>query len=299
MTVLVPLLVAAGIVPAIPQSGDCHPIDSESVLARDVAPLAPGFARLPEDFLIGYVEPTGAPKVFRGADLERIAKNRGVELQGLEDLCLERRTFVVPGPSIAEAMRKNIKNPAAKIEILFSTQQAVPTGEIVFPKSGIQLPAAPEVTWRGYVQSGTGARYPISARARITVPVHRVIAGADLVPGKPIEKEQIRVEESEDSPFEEGFIEAENEAIGLVAKGTIFKGSSIRGSQVAAPPDVARGDTVRVDVFAGNAHLTLEARAEASGMKGSTITVRNVATGKDFQAKVTGKGQVRVGGVTE
>lgn len=299
MTVLVPLLVAAGIVPAIPQSGDCHPIESESVLARDVAPLVPGFARLPEDFLVGYVEPSGTPKVFRGADLERIAKNRGVELQGLEDLCLERRTFVAPAPSIAEAMRRTLNNPAVKIEILSSTQQPVPTGEIVFPRSGVQPPAAPEVMWRGYVQSGTAAKYPIWVRARITVPAHRVIAATDLVPGKPIEKEQIHVDEAEDSPFEESFIQAENEAVGLVAKATIFKGSAIRKSQVAVPADVARGDMVHVDVFAGNAHLTLEARAEMSGMKGSTITVKNLATGRDFQAKVTGKGQVTVGGVTE
>jgi len=299
MTVLVPLLVAAGIVPAIPQAGDCHPIDSESVLARDVAPLVPGFARLPGDFLVGYVESTGAPKVFRGADLERIAKNRGVELQGLDDLCLERRTFIVPPQSIVEAMRKTIDNSAAKIEILTSLQQPVPTGEIVFPKSGVQPPAAPEVMWRGYVQSGTAARYPIWARARITIPVHRVIAAADIVPGKLVEKGQIRVDEAEDSPFEEGFIQAEDEAVGMVAKATIQKGSSIRKSQVAIPADVARGDMVQVDVFAGNAHLRLEARAETSGMKGSTITVRNLSTNKDFQARVTGKGQATVGGVTE
>lgn len=299
MTVLVPLLVAAGIVPAIPQTGDCHALDSEAVLARDVAPLVPGFARLPGDFLVGYVESTGAPKVFRGADLERIARNRGVELQGLEDLCLERRTFIVPPQGIVEAMRKTIDNPAVKIEILTSLQQPVPTGEIVFPKSGVQLPAAPEAMWRGYVQSGTAARYPIWARARITVPVRRVIAAADFTPGKLIEQGQVRIDEAEDSPFEEGYIQAENEAVGMVTKATIPKGSSIRKSQVAVPADVARGDTVQIDVFAGNAHLRLEARAETSGMKGSTITVRNLSTGKDFQAKVTGKGQATVGGFTE
>jgi len=301
MTFLIPLLVSAGVVPALaPPPGDCRQLDSDAVLARDLAPLVPGFAKLPEDFLVGYVESSGAPRIFHALDLEHIARNRGVILQGLEDLCLERRTFIVPAARIAEAMGKSLGAvPGLKIEITSSTQQPVPTGEVVFPRSGVQPPVGAEVTWRGFVQSGKSATYPVWARARITVTANRVVAAADLRPGTPIQPSQIRVESAEESPFEDGLIRALDDTVGLVAKATIQKGSAIRKSQVAPPLDVARGDLVRLEVYTGNAHLSMEVRAEASGMKGSTITVRNLSSGRDFQARIAGKGQVTVGGLSE
>ena len=295
---------------------DCHQLDSASVFARDVAPLVPGFAQLPGDFLIGYIESSGAPRVFHGADLEHIAKNRGVDLHGLEDLCLARRTFIVPAVLITDAMRKTLGNPPSlKIEITASSPQAVPTGEIVFPRSGVQASlgvqasTGSEVMWHGFVQTsaaptgslqtGKGPTYPVWARVRISVTAARVIAAVDLPPGKPVQSNQIHVESNEESPFEDAFVRAPEEAVGLIAKTPIQKGSAIRKAQVALPVDVTRGDTVRVEVHAGNALLSMEARAETSGMKGSTITVRNMSSGRDFQARVTGKGQVTVGGQTE
>jgi flagella basal body P-ring formation protein FlgA len=301
MTPFLPLLLAAGVAPAAPPvPWDCHALDSESVLARDLAPWVPGFDRLPPDFLAGYIESSGAPRVFHGADLENISKNRGVELHGLADVCLERRTFVVPSALIEAAMRKTLGEVAGlKIEILSSAQQAVPTGEVVFPRSGVQLPVAPEVTWRGMVRSGKGATYPVWARARITATQNRVTAATDLRAGAIIEPNQLLVEASEESPFEDTLVRRAEEAVGLAAKGTIPKGYVIRKSQVAPQMDVARGDVVRVEVYAGNAHLSMEARAETSGMKGATITVRNLSSGRDFQALVSGKGHVTVGGLTE
>ncbi len=301
MTPFLPLLLAAGVAPgAALVPADCHALDSESVLARDLAPLVPGFDRLPPDSLAGYIESSGMPRIFRGADLENIAKNRGVELHGLADVCLERRTLVVPPALIEAAMRKTLGEVAGlKIEILSAAQQAVPTGEVVFPRSGVQLPVAPEVTWRGLVRSGKGATYPVWARARITATLNRVTAATDLRAGAIIEPNQLHVEAAEESPFEDAMVRSAEEAVGLVAKGTIPKGYAIRKSQVAPPMDVARGDVVRVEVYAGNAHLSMEARAETSGMKGATITVRNLSSGRDFQAQVTGKGRVTVGGLTE
>lgn len=307
MTPFLPILLAAGVAPGAAQPPsvvqapyECHALDSDSVLARDLAPLVPGFDRLPPDFLAGYIESSGTPRIFRGADLENISRNRGVELHALPDVCLQRRTFVVPAALIAAAMRKTIGDAAGlKIEILSSSQQAVPTGEVTFPRSGVQLPVAPEVTWRGFVQAGKGASYPIAARARITVNLNRVIAAADFPAGAPVDPSRLRIEPVEESPFEDGFLRGADEAAGMIAKSVIVKGAAIRKTQVTPAMDVARGDMVRVEVYAGNAHLSMEARAETSGMKGATITVRNLTSGRDFQAQVAGKDRVTVGGLTE
>ncbi len=299
MTFLASFLLGAGIIPAVGDAPACLPIDSESVAARDIAPLAPGFERLPGDFLIGFVESSGAPRMFHSADLERIAKNRGVELQGLNDVCVQRRTFVPTAGQIADQIRASLGRADAKIEISASSQQPVPTGEVVFPRSGVQATSGPEVMWRGYVQARSQAKYPVWARVRITVPVQRIVAASNLTVGKPIQSSEITAEAVEASPFEDGFLDSVSQASGMLPRVAIPKGSAIRRAQVAAPMDVSRGDTVRVEVYAGNAHLSLEARAETAGMKGAVITVRNLGSGTAFQATVEGKDQARVGGQAE
>jgi flagella basal body P-ring formation protein FlgA len=294
MTFLIPLFLAA----SLPAAG-CQAIDTQTVVAGDVAALIPAFAQLPADFLLGYVPSSGARRIFRGDELERIAKNRGLDLRGLDDVCFVRRLFVPDAPQIRAAMEKTLGITAVKIEILSSNRNPVPAGEIIFPRAGVQRFSGLEVTWYGYVQGAESARFPVWARARIAAPLNRVVAATDLHPGKPIQKDQVRLEMSEDSPFDDATVRNLNDVVGFLAKMTIANSAPIHKSQVELPMDVARGALVRVDVFAGPAHLSMEARAETAGMKGSFITVRNLSSGREFRAEVTGKDQVIVGGHSE
>jgi len=294
MILLLPFFLATSL-----PAGACQAIDSESVLARDVVPLVPAFAQLPQDFLLGYLPASGAHRIFKGADLERIARNRGLDFAGLEDICLMRRTFIPEPAQIRAAMEKTLGIDGVKIEIVSSSQQPAPTGEIVFPRTGVQRPSGDEITWHGYVRYSEAAKFPIWARARISATMNRVIPAMNLPAGKLIQKSQIRVESCEDSPFNDAIARDLDEVTGLMAKATLPSGAPIRKSQIERPMDVARGDLVRVELFEGLAHLSLEARAETSGMKGATITVRNLSSGRDFRAKVTGKDQVLVGGPAE
>jgi flagella basal body P-ring formation protein FlgA len=289
MTPLIPLFFTAMVA-----GGGCQSIETESVLARDVAAVLPAFAQVPAEFLIGYVPASGAQRIFHAEELERIARNRNIDLHGLEDVCFTRRLFVPDASAIRESMQKALDIPAAKIDILASSRQAVPFGEVVFPRSGVQG-AGPEITWLGYVRGNENTRFPVWARARITAPVPRVVANADLQAGKPIESSQVRIELSEDSPFEQISARSVDDVVGLVPKSTIPRSIPIRKSQIEQPMDVARGSMVRVDVFEGAAHITAEAQAETAGMKGSFVTVRNISSGREFRAEVTGKGQVTVG----
>jgi flagella basal body P-ring formation protein FlgA len=65
-------------------------------------------------------------------------------------------------------------------------------------------------------------------------------------------------------------------------------------SQLSRALEVARGEVVKVEVTAGGAHLLFDGRAETDGVTGKTILVKNLTSGKDFQARVTGKGKVSV-----
>lgn len=289
---MLPFLLAVNSLPA-----GCRPIDTETVVAHDVASVIPAFAQLPNDFLLGYVSASGAPRIFHGSDLERIAKNRSVELHDLPDVCFARRTFLPQPGQIREAMLTELGIPDAKIEVLSSSQHLAPSGELVFPRAGLQVPVAPatDIVWHGYVLYGDNLKFPVWARARITASVTRVVALTDLQPGKPIQANQIRLESCEDSPLDETAARNLDEVIGYLPRTSLKAAVVIRRTQIVRPADVKQGDVIRVDVFAGAAHLMLEARAESAGFKGSTIMVKNVSSGKSFQATVSGKDRAVVG----
>jgi flagella basal body P-ring formation protein FlgA len=293
MTVLLPIILAASTV-----GGGCHAVDSGSVLAQDIVAYVPELAGLNPDFLLGYVQDSGAPRVFSGADLARLARNRGVELPNVSDVCFYRRTFLPRPEEIRDAMLKSIAMPDTEIEILSAPQHPVPSGSLVFPRSGVQGTGR-EVTWQGFVQAREGLKFPISVRARISSKRVCLIAAADLIPRRPIQPGDLAAEPCQDSPFDETAIRDAKDAVGLLAKTRIPKGMTLRKSSIERPLDVGAGDMVRVDVFMGATHLSLQARADTAGMKGSTVTVRNLSTGQTFRGEVTGKDHVSVGGPIE
>jgi flagella basal body P-ring formation protein FlgA len=284
-----PFLLAVSSPPA-----GCLAIDTETVLARDIAAIVPAFSSVPGDFLLGFVATSGVPRIFKGVELERLAKNRGVELKGLPDLCIARRTFVPQPEQIRAAMLEGLGIPGAKIEILSTSDRAVPSGELIFPRTGLQPGLKSEVMWGGYVRVGENGKFPVWARARITATMTRIVATVNIAAGKPIQKDQIRLEACEDSPLDQVSARTLDEVVGYAATTYLKNGLAIRKTQLEHPADVSRGDLVKVEVFAGSAHLVTEGRAETAGLKGASILIRNPVSGKDYWAQVTGKGQVTV-----
>ena len=290
-----PLLMALSGLPA-----GCHTISSNVIVARDVAAVAPGFAQVPADFRIGYVPGSGAPRILHGADLQRLAKNQGVEIPDLPDVCLALHTFIPQPGDIRSAIRETLEDvpgiATAGIEISASSQQPAPFGKLTFPRTGMQRPSGsqPEILWRGYVHHADGD-FPVWARVRIIANMTRVVATANIPGGKPIQKNQVRLESCEDSLLDETTARNLDEVIGYLPKNLLRAYFPIRKTQLSPPPDVAKGGLVDVEVFAGAAHLVVKAKAQADGFKGSTILMRNLASGKDFSAIVAGKNRVTVG----
>ena len=65
-------------------------------------------------------------------------------------------------------------------------------------------------------------------------------------------------------------------------------------TRVAIPPDVLRGEHVRVRVTCGGVLLLFDADAESAGHIGDTVIVRNPGNGRRFIARVEDKGKVFV-----
>lgn len=290
-----PFLMALSALPA-----GCHTISSDMIFARDVAPVIPAFARVAGDFRLGSVSDSGVPRILAGADLQRIARNQGVELVDAPDVCFALRVFVPQAAEIRAALRKSLRDvpgiDTAKIEISSSSQQPVPFGELMFPRSGMQAPSGvqQEIMWRGIVRH-TGGDFPVWAKVRVLANTTRIVATANIPSGKPIQRNQVRLESCEDSLLDETTARNLDEVIGYLPKSVLRADFPIRKSQLAPPADVAKGELVDVEVYAGAAHLVVKAKAQAEGFRGSTIQMQNLSSGKNFPALVVGKNRVRVG----
>jgi flagella basal body P-ring formation protein FlgA len=280
------LLTAAGCL-ALGASGDL-------VTAGDLARAFPPFAAA-GTASAGFAPSPGVRRVFTLAELRRLAARWKVEPAPEREICVERQSAPPDPERFRAAMQAEL--PEAKIEILDHSRGAVPGGELAFPRAGLQRGPAGWI-WRGYVAYAPGKRFPVWAKVRATVPAVRVVAARDLAAGHPIAAEDLAVETREEPPDGETYAAAAAEAEGKLPRRLLKAGTALRPDMLAAAPDVARGESVTVEVEAGAARLRLEGVAQAAGTKGRTIPVRNPESKKVFQAVVIGKGRVSVRALT-
>jgi flagella basal body P-ring formation protein FlgA len=290
----------------VPQVDGCLPIQDDRIFARDVAAAVPVFAGVAADFALGYAPAPGTRRVFRGDALSRLARNQGVSAEmteALPDVCFERAMATLTSEEVLKAMYDawgtgNVTGSDIRMELRSFSPQIAPQGKIVFPRTGLQLPTSSdpqaETVWRGYVLYGNNRRFGISARARITTTTTRVVAVANLAAGEAVREDQVRLESFDTFALDDRPARQLDEVVGYVPRMLIRSGATVLRSQLSRAPEVVRGAVVKVDVTAGGAHLLFEGRAETDGVTGKTILVKNLSSGKDFRARVTGKGMVSV-----
>ncbi len=190
-------------------------------------------------------------------------------------------------------MRKAL--PGATIEVLDISKQPAPAGEMEFRTSGLRRNAASdEATWLGAIRYAPNREFTIWAKVKVAVEAARVVALSDLAPGKPIETAQIKLETRAEFPSQAPLAASLDEALGRYPRALIRAGAEIRRDALEPAKDVRQGDIVEVFVNSGAAHLKFEARAEASGSIGQTISIRNPTSTKRFPAKIEAKGKVSV-----
>jgi flagella basal body P-ring formation protein FlgA len=286
------------IIIALAQTGGCLPAHGRTILARDLAAAIPAFAAAPGDALIGFAPEPGYRRVIRAPELAEIAKAHGVTLKTPAEVCFAWPMMAFDRASVAATMRAALKLPSAHIQIRSIEPGAGPLGRVEFPPDKLQVPPPgierPDVLWRGYVSYGDSQRFPVTARVSITAKVTRVVAVNDLMYGRPIQTGDVRFQSAEDFPLDPSMARTLKDVIGFLPRRLIRAGTPVSKIAISEPPAVAVGDTVRVDVRSGPAHLTLDARAESSAMRGGVVTVRNLASNKLFRARVVGKDEAVV-----
>jgi flagella basal body P-ring formation protein FlgA len=268
-----------------------HP-GSDRILAADFAAAIPALTVPAPAVAVALAPAPGVQRVFRIAELRRMAERLGWNWQPDADICVERPVAPPDPAQFLAAMRQAM--PQADITILDYGRQPVPAGEIEFQPNGLH-PASGGALWTGYVRYAQTHRFALWARVQVLVPVTRLIAAVDLDPGRAITSEQVRAETRPESPPSVQPLSSCEEAVGKWPRTAIRAGTSIRATMLQNPKVVLRGDTVTVEVFNGAAHLELQGLAQGAGAMGETIAVLNPDSHKQFRARVEGKGRVSVG----
>jgi flagella basal body P-ring formation protein FlgA len=295
MTRLVSLLIAlltAGATAFAIVVPTCTTVAGDRITAGDLARTVPGFSSLAPETPLAYAPVPGARRIFRAAEVGRLAERYKVPLEAFGEVCFERVMEVLKPEGVVDAMRQALGNPEARIEVVEMSKFPVPPGEIQFTRSTLPPAAEGPVIWRGFVRYSGDRRFAIWARVRILVRSQKIIATENLAVGSRIDAKQVRVEERDVFPSAEAGIPAVDGIVGKSPRRPISAGSAITSTLLEEPKDVERGQMVEVEVRSGAARLKLEGRAQSAGRTGDAIRVRNLSTGKSFSAHVSAKGQV-------
>jgi flagella basal body P-ring formation protein FlgA len=261
------------------------------ITAGDLAPEFPGLETVASDTALVLAPSPGVARVLHLAELEKIAARLQVEAPRRE-ICIQRA--VAPPDPVRMLAAMHAVLPEARVEILDFSRRPIPEGDMEFPLEGLREGPA-GCFWSGHVRYAGNHLVPIWARVAVKVTLPRVVAAADLQPGQALTGDLVRHEMRDAFPSAAAFPQSAGQVVGRSARVLIRAGSVIRLDQLEASKEVRIGDTVRVDVWNGSAHLKLDARAEASGTLGQMIPVRNPDSQKRFLARVAGKGRVSVG----
>jgi len=264
---------------------------SDHITAGDLAAALPAFQSISPDTLVALAPAPGMRRVFRAPELRQWAARLDAPAPAAGEVCFERPVARLGPERLLEAMRRQL--PAAEIEILDYSRMPAPEGPLEFPVSGLR-PVPGGGFWSGAVRYAGSRRFTIWAKVKVLVAAPRVIAAVDLKPARPVRAADLRLEMRQEFPAG-GFVASIDEAAGRVLRRPVAAGTSLIAQWLDVLQDVARGQTVKVEVWNGGAHLELEAEAEASGSVGEIVPVRNPTSNQRFLARVDGKGRVSVG----
>jgi flagella basal body P-ring formation protein FlgA len=264
---------------------------SSQILARDLAPAWPALLTLAPDTPLAPAPMPGVARVFRPLELRQLAARWHVSQVPGTPLCVARPVKTLDAQRLLDAMRRSW--PAAAIEILDFSRQPAPEGPLEFPRSALRREAGAAL-WNGWIAYAENRRFHVWARVRITESVPRVVAAAELQPGRPVTAAQVIAVTRQEFPAEEPYARSLAEVIGLWPRRPIPAGAALRTDQLTEPKIVLMGESVEVEVRNGGAFVKLEGTAESAGAVGEMVSVRNPSSRQLIRARVLGPGKATV-----
>lgn len=280
----------------------CIQIESDRILATDVAKAEPLFKTVSPDAVLSFGPSVGSRRIVSKRDVERWASRFGLtspeDIQ-IDGLCFERAAHPLGRREVEAAIRRSLPTDRdIRIELVELSKFPVPAGVLEFPLSGAVPPpkSRPDdpFLWHGQLRSDAGGTYGCWARVRLIATRQAVRMKVDLGQGENLDVSDLEISSAPTCPLLNSKDERIQDYAGLVLKRRLRAGTVLTRAMVVSPPDIARGSLVLVKVVAGATHLTLEAQAESDGYTGRRIVLSNIESKRHFQGTVQADGTVLV-----
>ncbi|MGP8248272.1 MAG: flagellar basal body P-ring formation chaperone FlgA [Bryobacteraceae bacterium] len=264
---------------------------ADRIEARDLIAVYPELAAAAGETALAPAPEPGYTRVFRGPELRRLAARFAVPVPPDREICFTRKTVPVDPARLLDAMQRSL--PEARVELLDYSRQPAPEGPFHFdPRT---LRGSPAVAiWPGWVEYAANRRFTMWAKVKLNLKMRRVVAVANLLPGRPIPAAAVTETLVDALPSGVPYLASATAAIGRWPRVAVPAGVAVRADQLEPARPVMCGQTVTVEVVAEGARLELEAQAEAAGDIGDVVAVCNPSSHKRFLARVMGPGKVSV-----
>jgi len=237
--------------------------------------------------------------------LKSVTNNQNIVFNGAKFCDVAARSGLVSADSLKNLMLKEVRlrmpaNLKEGKDWNFETQK-VPNN-IAAPERGgkILISLSPQFAGIGQEMATVQIFNDKKVISKYTIPftVHRFEYIAEMKnairKGETIEEKDFEMVWQETTFQKRKIIKKANEAIGRTAIRTLKAGEPLVDNALSTPYAVKAGDAVKLFAKFGDAIVQTNAIAQKNAFKGQTISVRNVDTGKDIMATVSGSGEAWV-----
>lgn len=172
----------------------CIEVDGDRILAKHLAAVSPELASVPADAAFGPAPRPGIDRRIRPAELQAFGRRAGVEIASVGDICVQGKLRqITTGEAVAalERVYGALTASTARVQVAAVSQRPVPAGKLIFPAGAWAREGTETIRWRGYVESSSGARYPVWASVHVEegvtiqrpvrVATHRDVRAGDRV----------------------------------------------------------------------------------------------------------------------
>jgi flagella basal body P-ring formation protein FlgA len=143
------------------------------------------------------------------------------------------------------------------------------------------------------------ANKPNAKHIRLTGRIHKLIqipvVNRRLSRGEIVQKNDIKWINVRSRDLRQGYIQNEEQIIGMAARRHIGPRTPLTKSQIQRPQLVKKGGIVNIALVNGAMRLTTQGRSLENGSLGDIIRIKNIKTKKIIEARVTGTASAKVG----
>lgn len=222
--------------------------------------------------------------------------------------------FAAPHPAAASALKVVSETEVKRVIGDFLKEKAAPlNAELTIKKIGysgsLKLPlgqvsyevVAPE-RWEGYGNTSLAliVRVDDQVQKNLTVLVEvealaeMVVATRTLERGEVLTASDLSLAKRDLAKVQGRFLKSVDEAVGLRVKTPLRANSPVRGDYLERVPVVKSGQLVTIVAENEVVRITATGKAKGAGAVGDLITVQNVSSQKDVQARVVDATTVKV-----